>query len=97
MNSYMIMAHKYVDAFDQKWLKDKNVTGESQLGTGDIQSLADLTNSLMVVIGMRWVPLSRRLLIELVVCVMLPLTPLVLLKFPLDQVAVQLFQMLIGQ
>jgi hypothetical protein len=97
MNSYMIMAHKYVDAFDKKWLKDKNVTGESQLGTGDIQSLADLTNSLMVVIGMRWVPVSRRLLIELVVCVMLPLTPLVLLKFPLDQIAVQLFQMLIGQ
>ena len=96
LNEYMAMASRYVQAFDRKWIRDEKATGESQLGTADMQSLADLTNSVRVVRDMRSVPVSRRLVIELAVCVILPLFPLVLFKYPADQVAKRLFNMLTG-
>jgi hypothetical protein len=97
MSEYMVMARHYVDAFDRKWLRDKEADGKSQLGTSDLQSLADLSNSLQVVFNMRWIPVSRRLVMELMVCAILPLLPLLLLKYPVDQLAMRLFQILAGQ
>jgi hypothetical protein len=93
---YMRMASHYVEAFDRKWVRKENVTGEAALGTLDLQSLADLTNSVNVVRGMRWVPAGRRLVIGLTAAVLLPLLPLVFLKFPVDQLAAGLFRMLTG-
>lgn len=97
LNEYMAMASRYAHAFDRKWIRDEKATGESQLGTPDMQSLADLTNSLNVIRGMRCVPTSRRLAIELAVCVVLPFLPLLLLKYPMDQLAMGLFKVLTGQ
>lgn len=96
MSHYLGMASRYVSAFDHKWIQDKNATGESQLGTADLQSLADLTNSINVVREMRLIPASQRLLMELAACVIAPLVPLLLLRFPIGQVATQLFRMLTG-
>jgi len=96
LNEYMVMAHHYVDAFDRKWIRDEQASGESQLGTSDIQSLADLTNSVNVVRGMRWIPVGQRLMMGLAVSVIVPLLPLSFLKYPVDQLAVRLFQMLTG-
>ena len=97
LNEYMAMASRYARAFDRRWVRDEKATGESQLGTADMQSLADLTNSLNVVRGMRCVPVSRRLAMELVVCVVLPFLPLLLLKYPIDQLVMGLFNVLTGQ
>ena len=96
LDEYMAMASRYVHAFDGKWLRDESASGESQLGTADMQSLADLTNSVNVVRNMRLVPASRRLMIELAACVILPMLPLVLLKYPVDQIAARLFKALTG-
>jgi hypothetical protein len=96
MSKYMGMAASYVDAFDAKWIQDDKASGESQLGSADLQSLADLTNSVNVVRGMRWIPAGQRLLVQLAVCALAPLAPLLLLKFPVDQMAAQLFRMLTG-
>lgn len=96
MNEYMAMAARYTHAFDRKWIRDETATGESQLGTADMQSLADLTNSVNVVRGMRCIPASRRLALELAALVILPLAPLLLMKYPLDQMLAQLLQMLVG-
>ena len=96
LSEYMAMASRYVDAFDRKWIRDEQASGESQLGTADIQSLADLTNSVNVVRGMRWVPFSTRLVAALAMAVLVPILPLLLLKYPVDQLAVRLFQMLTG-
>ncbi len=96
MSEYMGMASRYVSAFDTKWVRDENVTGKSQLGTSDLQSLADLTNSLNVVSGMRPIPAGPRLLKNLAGAAILPLLPLLLLKYPLDKLALQLFQALTG-
>lgn len=95
-SDYMAMASRYVEAFDRKWIRDENATGDSQLGTGDLQSLADLGNSLNVVRGMRLVPASRRLVLGVAVSVLLPMLPLLLFKYPMDQLAVRLFRTLTG-
>ena len=96
MSKYMAMAARYVNAFDVRWIQDKNATGESQLGAADLQSLADLTNSLNVVSDMRPIPAGPRLLKNLAAAAILPLLPLLLLKYPLDKLAGQLFQALTG-
>lgn len=97
MSKYMAMASRYVNAFDAKWIQDEKASGESQLGTPDMQSLADLTNSVNVVRGMRPIPAGSRLIKILVASAIVPLLPLLLLKFPLEQVVVQLFQALAGR
>jgi hypothetical protein len=96
MTEYMGMASRYVNAFDSRWIRDTEASGESQLGAADLQSLADLTNSVNVVRGMRSIPASQRLVVVLAASVILPLLPLVFLKYPVDQVVARLFQMLTG-
>jgi len=96
MSRYMAMASHYVSAFDARWIGDRNEAGESQLGSADLQSLADLTNSLKVVSEMRLIPAGPNLLKNLAAAAILPLTPLLLLKYPLDKLMGQLFQALTG-
>jgi len=96
LSEYMAMASRYVHAFDRKWIRDEQASGESQLGTSDLQSLADLTNSVNVVRGMRWIPVGQRLMMGLAASVIVPLLPLFFLRYPVDQLAVRLFQMLTG-
>ena len=97
LNEYMAMASRYVHAFDRKWIRDEQASGESQLGTPDMQSLADLNNSVNVIRNMRLIPADRRLMVQLAACVIVPMLPLVFLKFPVDELAVRLFKMLVGQ
>jgi hypothetical protein len=96
LSEYMAMASRYVNAFDGKWIRNERATGESQLGTPDIQTLADLTTSVDVVRGMHVAPFTRRLLLELALPVILPLLPLLFLQYPLSQVVAQLFHILSG-
>ena len=96
MSEYMGMADRYVAAFDSKWIRDPKASGESQLGTADLQSLADLTNSVSVVRGMRLIPVGQRQLSILVSATIAPLLPLVLLKYPILQVMKKVMQMLAG-
>jgi len=96
-SEYMAMASRYVNAFHRRWVQNEQASGESQLGTSDMQSLADLTNSMNVLREMRVVPASRRLVMELAACVLLPLAPLLLMEYDAGQLAARLFHMLIGQ
>ena len=96
LNEYMVMASHYVNLFDRKWVRGENPSGESLLGTADLQSLADLNNSVNVIRGMRWIPAGLELIIALGSFAILPLLPLLLIKYPVDQLAVRLFQMLTG-
>ena len=96
LDKYMAMASRYVQAFERKWIRDAEPTGDSQLGTSDLQSLADLTNSMNVVRGIRMVPGGPRLALWLAGSVIGPMLPLVLLKYPVDQVVKVLLKALIG-
>jgi hypothetical protein len=93
---YMTMASRYVDAFDRRWIRDEKATGESQLGTPDMQSLADLSNSVNVVRAVQVIPASRRLMAGLGASVVVPLLPLVFFKYPVSAVAAKLFETLTG-
>ena len=66
------------------------------LGTQDLQSLADLSNSIDNVRNMRWVPLSLRLLESLAISALLPLVPLLLFKYPVADLARNFFTRLTG-
>jgi hypothetical protein len=88
-----ILASHYVDDFRRKWVEGGERTGESLLGTPDMQSLADLANSFAVVNEMRLLPINKETLIRLVLWVSLPLLPLMLTMFPLDEVIKRVFKL----
>lgn len=96
LNEYMVMASQYVNVFDHKWIRGGRMVVESDLDTPDLQSLADLTNSVNVVREMRWIPVSKRLILEIAASVILPLLPLFLLKYPVTELAEKLFEALSG-
>jgi hypothetical protein len=85
---YGALASTYVMDFDQKWLRSK-VNDEQLLGSGDIQSLADLGNSFAVVREMRAVPFVTDDVVRLLIVTVVPLVPLLLTIMPLDQLVTQ--------
>jgi hypothetical protein len=90
---YGALASSYVMDFDQKWLRNK-VNDEHLLGTGDIQSLADLGNSFAVVREMRAVPFVTDDVVRLLVVTVAPLLPLLLTIMPLDQLVTQVIKII---
>jgi hypothetical protein len=91
MIDYGVFAERYVNEFDRKWLGADPAPGEALLGTPDIQSLADLSNSVNIVRDMRLVPVSPSMLMYLAVGALLPLLPLVLFKYPLADLLAKFF------
>jgi hypothetical protein len=81
-----------VRAFDAKWLRGGAPANEPFVGSADIQSLADLSNSLEVVRSMRIVPITRDGIVRLVGAILIPLVPLALTMMPLEE----LVKMLLG-
>ena len=56
---YGTLAERYVREFDTKWLRGGAPADEALVGSGDIQSLADLVNSFEVVRTMGIAPVTR--------------------------------------
>jgi hypothetical protein len=82
---YGALAQDYVRSFDTKWLRGGAPADEALIGSGDIQSLADLANSFAVIDAMRIVPVSRAALIRFVAAILIPVAPLVLTMVPLEK------------
>ncbi|MDX1902455.1 MAG: hypothetical protein SFW66_10745 [Gammaproteobacteria bacterium] len=92
---YDVVANHYVNDFRQKWINHKTTkNGERLLGTTDIQSLADLSNSFQVTIQMRITPFGRQSIMALICLVVLPLLPLALTMIPLDKIINQIVTLL---
>lgn len=85
LSDYMEFAATYVSGFDRKWLSGDAAHGEPLLGTSDLQSLADLANSVNIVRNMRILPVDLGLLRDFVVVALLPILPLLLLKYPVAE------------
>ena len=94
LRDYGILAQRYVREFDQKWLRGGAPADEALVGSGDIQSLADLGNSFAVVQDMRLVPFTWRTFVQLAVATLLPVAPLLLTMFSLEQLLGQVLSML---
>lgn len=82
---YGALAERYVREFDAKWLRGGAPADAPLIGSGDIQSLADLANSFEVVRTMRIAPITRDALIRLVVATLAPVVPLALTMMPLEE------------
>ena len=82
---YGTLAERYVREFDAKWLRGGAPADEALVGSGDIQSLADLGNSFEVVRTMRITPVTREALLRLVAATLAPLVPLALTMMSLEE------------
>lgn len=94
-DEYMTFASYYVNDFDRKWLRTDN-RAEPLLGTSDLQSLADLANSVNIVRNMRTVPFGPRLLVSLAFAAFVPLLPLLLFRYPLADLSEKVVRMVLG-
>ena len=92
---YGTLASYYVNDFRAKWRADSPAGREALLGSADIQSLADLTNSLDVVREMRVVPFGKETIVVVAITLALPLAPLVLTMVPLEELVRRLVGLLL--
>jgi hypothetical protein len=88
---YGAVAQRYVDDFEQKWVEDPAPINEL-LGTGDIQSLADLGNSYGMVRDMRPVPFGLDDITRLAATTAAPFLPLLLTIFSLEELIIRVFK-----
>jgi len=72
---YGELAEEYVREFDNKWIRG-HPDRQTLLGSGDVQSLADLANSFAIVRELRLVPSLKESVLTLAVITVLPLAPL---------------------
>jgi hypothetical protein len=89
-----VLASRYVMSFDDKWIKGRPPENEELLGTSDLQSLADLGNSYSVISQMRTLPFSASDVMYLVGMVLVPLLPLLLFIFSLEELVERLVKVL---
>jgi hypothetical protein len=85
LREYGLLASRYVSEFDRKWVRGGATKEEQLLGSGDLQSLADLGNSFQVIRDIRPFPFGRDMVIQVVVFPLIPVAPLVLTLIPLEE------------
>jgi hypothetical protein len=90
-----VLATRYVSEFDTKWLRGGASTEEALLGSADVQSLADLSNSYNVVQSVRTAPITKEVVIRLAVATLAPIVPLLLTMMPLEELLKKLVGILL--
>ncbi|HEX4772582.1 MAG TPA: hypothetical protein VH351_17240 [Bryobacteraceae bacterium] len=95
LHLYGTLATFYVQEFDAKWIRGLLPEQEALLGTGDIQSLADLNNSFAVVREMKVMLIDKKVLLGLAIPPVLPLVPLIFLATPADEITKAVFKLLL--
>ena len=90
---YGLFAQRYVEGFDRKWVRGA-FPSQELLGTGDIQSLADLVNSYQIVREMRVVPFGLQDVSRLALATAAPLSPLLLTVFSLEELIVRVIRVI---
>jgi hypothetical protein len=88
--NFGVVANRYVNDFRKKWISSTENNCAMLLGSSDIQSLADLSNSFEVSNNMRITPFGRNSIVMLVILTALPLLPLILTMIPLEKIISQI-------
>jgi hypothetical protein len=94
LREYGGLAQRYVKEFDAKWIHGVQEPAEPLVGSGDIQSLADLANSFDVIRTMRYVPFSKETVLLLGMVTLAPLLPLTLTMISLEELLKRLLSAL---
>lgn len=95
LREYGTLAQRYVREFDVKWLRGGAPADEPFVGSGDIQSLADLGNSFEVVRTMHMAPVSKEAILRLAAAVLAPIVPLLLTMMPWEDLLKKLLGILL--
>jgi hypothetical protein len=83
---YGSLATDYNRDFDKKWIEKVNPENEPMLGTGDIQSLADLGNSFRFIQEMKMLPIDKDTIVALLISGIIPMIPLLLYEVPVKDI-----------
>lgn len=95
LREYGLLAGRYVFGFEERWIRGGDPDMSELLGSGDIQSLADLGNSYSVVREMQLVPFGVYDITRLAAASAAPLLPLTLTIFSLEEVLTRLLKILV--
>jgi hypothetical protein len=95
IREYGSVASGYVREFREKWIAGQNPEGERLLGTGDIQSLADLGNSFEVVRETGVVPFGKEDVLSLAAILAAPLLLLLPMVLPLREIVDRILAMIL--
>lgn len=90
---YGTFAQVYVNNFRKKWFDDIQ-NDEAILGTPDIQSLSDLSNSFDVSKKMRIAPFNWNDIVQILILICLPLLPLVFVNMPIEKIITQALKLI---
>jgi hypothetical protein len=93
LREHGMLAQRYVRDYDHKWLRGGAPPEEPLVGSADIQSLADLGNSL-VLKDMRWVPFTLSTVPLLAATTLLPVLPLTLTMISPEELLERLLKMM---
>jgi hypothetical protein len=94
IGEYGRLGQQYAREFDRKWIHGENPEREPLLGSADIQSLADLRNSFLVVKDIRWTPFDVWNVVTLAAFTLVPLAPLLLTAFSVEELLDRLLRTL---
>jgi hypothetical protein len=89
---YGLLAQRYVEQFEQKWILQDPSASKKLLGAADIQSLADLSNSYALVRDMRSVPFGLEDISRLAAATAVPLLPLLLTIFSPEELIMRVIK-----
>jgi hypothetical protein len=92
--AYGSLASDYVNTFERKWMLGEHTDVEPLLGTADIQSLADLSNSFSIVQQIVPVPFGKETIFYLIALIAMPLVPLLLTMFSARELVERFLNML---
>jgi hypothetical protein len=92
---YGALASRYVDGFEEKWLRGGAPLDEELVGTGDIQSLNDLAGSFEVVKSMRPFPFDKTVVLQTAIAGLAPVLPLALTMISLEDIVKRLLGILL--
>jgi hypothetical protein len=95
LREYGKLGNQYTESFDLKWVHPPERPSEPLLGTGDIQSLADLGNSYAIIEEMSIAPITKRLTVLLAVQAALPLIPVIILGTPTTELVKTILKMVV--
>lgn len=88
--AYGAVGERYVREFRDKWMRGGAPPDEPLVGSGDIQSLADLGNSFGNAEQMRFIPVTPWLIIAFIGGFIAPILPLLLTMMSLEKLLEQL-------
>ncbi len=95
LRTYGRLASDYAVGFAAKWAGGAARQDEPLIGSADIQSMADLDGSFAIVREMKLVPFGKDAVLRFIVIIALPLTPLALTMFSLEELVRRLLQVIL--